>query len=174
MENILDKNKWSEKDWDIFINNLEVLRNNCGLKKSEFSKRIGVQNIFRTDLKNRPSRGTIAIICQEFDVNQDWLGTRQTHAPPAQDQDLQPASPTRRELAVAMALHKTGEVLNSDTIYGQALETNINSYYAAVNLQKELRTYKKELQSLREEVERLKQQPSGEWRDGQKKNGSTD
>ncbi len=66
------KTVWSKEDWDIYINNLEMLCVKHNILKKEFSKRAGVVNAFRTD-PQRPSPDTIRKISKEFDLEADWL-----------------------------------------------------------------------------------------------------
>ena len=66
------KTVWNKEDWDIYINNLELLCVKHDILKKEFSKRAGVVNAFRTD-PQRPSPDTILKISKEFDLESDWL-----------------------------------------------------------------------------------------------------
>lgn len=66
------KLSWDEDDWNIYINNLELLCVKNNILKREFSKRAGVVNAFRTD-PQRPSPDTIDKISKEFGVETDWL-----------------------------------------------------------------------------------------------------
>jgi hypothetical protein len=66
------KTVWGREDWDIYINNLELLCVKHKIMKKEFSKRAGVVNAFRTD-PQRPSPDTIEKISKEFDLETDWL-----------------------------------------------------------------------------------------------------
>jgi hypothetical protein len=66
------KSAWSRDDWDIYINNLELLCVRNNILKRDFNKRVGVVNAFRTD-PQRPSADTIEKIGKEFDVETDWL-----------------------------------------------------------------------------------------------------
>ena len=37
MANFLHKKSWDDKEWDIYYNNIELLRNRANLNKSEFN-----------------------------------------------------------------------------------------------------------------------------------------
>ena len=63
---------WNKEDWDIYINNLEMLCVKHDILKKELSKMAGVVNAFRTD-PQRPSPDTIEKISKAFDLESDWL-----------------------------------------------------------------------------------------------------
>ena len=75
------KTSWSKEDWDIYINNLDMLCVKHNILKKEFSKRVGVVNAFRTD-PQRPSPDTIGKISKEFDLESDWLFSYHEILPP--------------------------------------------------------------------------------------------
>lgn len=72
--NFIEKDMWNESEWDIFLNNLDILRKKRGLSKGELNKRVGRWNLFRK-IKKRPQRETISGICQFFGVDEEWLST---------------------------------------------------------------------------------------------------
>ena len=76
----LEKNIWDEADWEVFFHNLDILRSRSGLKKKEFSDKVGVKNIYRKDI-NRPDRRTLLEICRIFNVALDWFAVPQQIAP---------------------------------------------------------------------------------------------
>lgn len=68
------KPTWSDSDWHIYINNLEILCRQNELKKKDFSRRVGLANAFRTDA-GRPSVETLKKIAQIFGKTPEWLLT---------------------------------------------------------------------------------------------------
>lgn len=70
--NFIEKNVWSDDEWNIFRNNLELLCKQHGMSKGEFNKKIGRWNVFR-NVKTRPQIETIDAICKLFDVDYEWL-----------------------------------------------------------------------------------------------------
>jgi transcriptional regulator with XRE-family HTH domain len=68
------KTAWENDDWLIYINNLEILCASHGLRKKDFSRRVGLANAFRTDA-GRPSMETIKKISEIFDKSPEWLLT---------------------------------------------------------------------------------------------------
>lgn len=57
---------------------INELINTLGMKKVEFARRLNVSQPFVSELcsgAKSPSSRTIADICREFDVNEDWLRT---------------------------------------------------------------------------------------------------
>lgn len=74
MANFLHKKIWSDTEWSIFNKNIEYLRNYHHLKKSEFSEILGVKNFFRKD-RNKVSKTVVRNICNQFDVDENWLCT---------------------------------------------------------------------------------------------------
>jgi len=82
MSNLFNKKIWNDNDWSIFINNLDILRISSNIKKKEdFSKKIGVSNIYRKNY-NHPSELTVMKLCKLFKVNEEWLSEYQTRIPP--------------------------------------------------------------------------------------------
>lgn len=74
MRKFLHKKEWSKNEWRIFNKNINALIKNYGLKRGEFSRRVGVVNFFRDDRK-KVSKRIIDNICDEFNVTEDWLCT---------------------------------------------------------------------------------------------------
>jgi hypothetical protein len=74
MDKFLHKKEWSPDDWEIFYSNINILISSNGLKKGEFSDKIGVKNFFRKDRK-RVSRLVLNSICEKFNVTKEWLAT---------------------------------------------------------------------------------------------------
>ena len=72
MINIFEIKEWSDNEWKIFFNNLDIIRAHYNLKKHEFAERINVGNAYRTD-RRRPSRLFVKAICNEFNVDEEWL-----------------------------------------------------------------------------------------------------
>lgn len=72
--NIFKKPEWDQLEWKIYLNNLKILCRANNLKNKEFSKIVGVENAFRTDI-GRPGKGTVNIICNKFNVTEKWLST---------------------------------------------------------------------------------------------------
>jgi transcriptional regulator with XRE-family HTH domain len=72
VQNFWGKSEWTKEEWVCFLSKLDVLRFKDGLKKKEFSEKIGVWNIYRKDLK-RPDPGTIERICKVYNVTPEWL-----------------------------------------------------------------------------------------------------
>ena len=72
--NIFKKPEWEAHEWRIYINNLKILSRAHNLKNKEFSKLVGVENAFRTDI-GRPGKGTVKLICSKFNVTENWLST---------------------------------------------------------------------------------------------------
>lgn len=138
MENIFDKDVWSQEDRDIYFNNINILREYNHLSKTDFNKKIGVRNAFRSD-QNKPGRGTVLTICKEFDIDENWLGNPQKEMPQIKEHNKGwekhggwKRSPLGSDWEMA---GKALSVLLSDTPYGEILATNINIFYKA--LQKE-------------------------------------
>jgi len=72
---------WKKEEWAIFFAKLDTLRFRAGLKKRDFSARIGKWNIYRKDM-NRPDPDTLDRICVVFNVSQEWLCSPESQDPP--------------------------------------------------------------------------------------------
>ncbi len=174
MENIFNKAVWNEKDWEVYLNNLELLRKHHFLFKKDFSKRIGVQNAFRKDLKSRPGRGTILTICKEFDIEETWLGTPQTQMPKIRDSekgyDLHGGWTPKAQSKDWHILGKAHDILVSDSIYSLALQYNIEAFHAAMKADKDLKETKDRIEKLEKQLKELNLL-SGESLGGRENNG---
>jgi len=159
MKNIFDKNNWSEGDWEIYLNNLELLRKRHFLLKKDFSKQIGVQNAFRKDLKSKPGRGTVLTICKVFGINEKWLGMPQTEVPGIKDNekkyDLHGDWTPRAQSRDWQILGKAHDILVSESIYSMALQHNIEAFYMALKLDKELSDTRKRIEKLEDQLNKL-------------------
>lgn len=71
-DSFCQKAVWKKEEWAIFFAKLDTLRFRAGLRKREFSNKIGVWNIYRKDM-NRPDPGTLERICSAFNVRLEWL-----------------------------------------------------------------------------------------------------
>ena len=74
MTNFLHNKKWSDAEWNIYFNNIELLRLNEKLSKSEFNSLLGVSNAYRKD-RHKASYETISKICKKFNVSEKWLSS---------------------------------------------------------------------------------------------------
>jgi len=77
MSNFILKNNWSERDWDIFYANINILLSENRLKKNEFNQIVGVKNFFRKD-RRRVSPKVIETLCKKFNIEKEWLATPHT------------------------------------------------------------------------------------------------
>ena len=74
MGNFLRNKKWSPGEWNIFHNNIELLRIKEGITMGELNTRANYKNLMRKD-QNHIDMGTISHICEEFNVTEAWLST---------------------------------------------------------------------------------------------------
>lgn len=81
-ENIFKKTAWDENDWDIYLNNLDILRLRHNLSKKQLNAAAEKWNLYRRDM-GRPGEGTILKVCAVFNVTQLWLST--AHPKPEKD-----------------------------------------------------------------------------------------
>ena len=76
MANIFNKPRFDKQDWQIYLDNLNLLRIAHGIKtKREFNQEIGVANAFRKDM-NKPDKMTVRAICSKFNVTESWLSEK--------------------------------------------------------------------------------------------------
>ena len=77
MKIYLNKKIWTKDEWEIYFNNLDLLREAHGLKKKELNSIIGMGNLYRKDV-NRPRKSTIVSICQKFNITEEWFANKNT------------------------------------------------------------------------------------------------
>ena len=73
-----------------------------GLKKIEFAKRSGISAPFVSELctgAKKPSDRTIADICREFNISENWLRTGEAPAKPREMSDAEYHAELDRQLA---------------------------------------------------------------------------
>jgi len=167
MKNIFDIKNWTKQEWNIFINNCRLLAKAHGDDMDDIKAASGKANFFRKDQKQASAHG-VDTICNKYKTSREWLGIAQDHPPPI---PVPEPNHVNREVSVGISISKTVDILNSGTIYSQALEANINSFYASINLQKELKAYKKRLETMEDEIRRLKNKPLGEANGDQNQTG---
>jgi len=140
----LHKKKWCKQEWDIYINNLDLLCSRGGLKKNEFSKKIGVINAFRRDC-NRPDIKTVALICEKFNIPQEWLESpNNTNYDIVRKEDGLNEDDTKSDWdrhggggiqfppKERDIIEQVAYVLGSETDYSETLEQNIKIFYRAI------------------------------------------
>lgn len=74
MGNFLRKKKWTLREWEIFRNNIELLRLKEQISLGELNTKVGHRNLLRKD-QNRIHPDTILQICQKFNISEKWLAT---------------------------------------------------------------------------------------------------
>lgn len=168
MENIFKKDIWSQAEWDIYINNINILRNRDGLEKKDFNKKIGVANAFRRDL-NKPGRGTMLSICKEYEIDEVWLSTKHDKYESVkeldEDYNLHGGFKPRPEMLSRdhQMLGKAFDILRSRSVYRNALMANIEAFYNALEVEKkhsECMEIRQKLQAIIE-IKKFCQPPEG-------------
>lgn len=132
---------------DVFLNNLELLRRLSKKSKGEFATMIGVANAFRRDLESLGTKMERGITDNFRGVDREWLlrdhpeGIGNVRFTPREEcqteKDAQAKPPAESGL---LMVWMAGKVLESGTIYGKALQQNIEAFYQAVQKEKDLKT----------------------------------
>ena len=158
MENIFEIEIWTDREWKIYFNNLELLRSSAGLSKKDFNARLGIQNVYRRDM-NKPGPATILTLGKEFDVDENWLSTAQTSVPTVEEKsngyDLHGGWKPRLVGEDYEYAGKALEILASKTTYSIALRANINAFYNALAAEKNQDELLEKIKNLENRIDEL-------------------
>jgi len=163
-ENLFRKKEWNEKDWSIYLNNLDLLRNSRNLSKTQLSSMVGVYNLYRTDMK-KPGEATILKLCAMFNITEGWLS--EAHAQTDMSERLDPMNDfitsepiasyiTRRRLRGSQLIAMAAEIIESGDQYSDALAVNIEAFYRAIQTERRVAHLEDQVRELKREVELLK------------------
>lgn len=129
---------------EVLHSNFNILRKIKHLSKAEFCKMIGVANAFRTDYSSIGPKMLKGITDNYPMVDQNWLLT-----PHDVNYDVKyltvceplapyPEKPSESVQPSNSLLNLTAEVLDSDSVYRDALESNVKAFHEAVSSRKRL------------------------------------
>lgn len=151
-------------------NRLKILRESLGLTQAAFGEKIGLSH---TKIKDRES-GLVKIslpegkfIEREYGVSSEWLlhgeGSLNTDTSPtgcsmiAEPNADYPSHRISPETSYPDTLvHKTRAVLNSDSVFRRALDSNIEAFHEAVTIKERLANNEARLAQCVDQIELLK------------------
>ena len=147
------KDSFSANQFDVVFSRIMEA---VGSKKDvDLANALGIspQSVYGVKNRQKIPDGWYAIIADKFDVSMDWLRTgegemRRGAAPAATERTAQQAdaqgchiygnASARRDVSIADMLTKTARVLESDTVYREALYSNIEAFHHGVTMDERL------------------------------------
>lgn len=111
---------------------------------------ISQQSVYGAKSRQRIPDSWYSIIADKYGASSDWLRTGDgamsrgdaadspSHTEPAPNDHKYGNEPRRRDISIADALAKTAKVLESDTVYREALYSNIEAFHHGVTMDERL------------------------------------
>jgi len=167
------KSTIEQKTLKKFGERLFLLRKSTGMSQRDFAKTIGISGNYVSYLENglsTPSETVLRSIESQYLINFNEIlkgaefsleKSRQLYPEPEIPLVNEKSSvyTTDRNEEIAMLLKMTSEILNSDTQYARALETNIQAFYRAVTDKTKCNEDHQELKKRVENLEKKKNCP---------------
>lgn len=155
-------------DIEVLFNNYDILRKSKHLSKGEFNKLIGIKNVFR---RNYFSIGVKLLkgIQQNFPgITEEWLLTkhdkdykltennkiRQVGSYPISE-DQPPYNHKTTPPTFSQLMDKTSAVLESNTVFSEALKSNIEAFHTAIDFNEELQKSQQKIKELENTVKSI-------------------
>lgn len=150
---------------NILHNNFNILRKSKHLGKGEFCQLMGVTNAFRTDYSSIGPKIMRGITDNFPGITEEWLLTSHD----VKDELLKFADQqTRRIIAESDTVYnhtppkdsdlliKTAQILESNSVYRNALKSNIEAFHYAITCEEKLTLANKRIDNLEEQILEIK------------------